>query len=523
MLTNDDLAKIVHINDDNELPGFASRRAGTFLARDGGKEPAVPRLAEIKQEVSRAIEKRGARRSCCPSAVSTSSARRSVAAADRGRPPAPGARSARAPGSAGRQSSTPAVHHRAAAAGYGRSAVNPFLAMATVEDLADRGDIPGVDGRTDEERTVKARSAEIVHQDHVQDGRLDRGVLHRGAQSSRPSAWGRTSSTPASCGFYSYGWVGWASTSSRRGSWPTTGILLPADDVRASHRALPVGGEVPVGAARRAAPVQPQTVFKLQHSTRSGRYEIFKNFTTAVDEQAKTAHDAYCAACSGSRTGCGRRCHVDEVEPIRSIADPVRDRRDLPTAPSPRDAQRPSPVAMNHRRPVEHRRGQRGPRPVHHRPERRLPPQRGQAGRVRPVRRDQRVPGQRGRHQIKIAQAPSRQAANCPAARSTVDRDHPVLDARRRPHRRRRTDIYSIEDIKQLIHDLKNTNPRARIHVKLVSQVGVGTRGDRRVKAHSDVVLISGHDGTGASAVVVKHAGGPWEPRPGRDPANAGS
>ncbi|MFL6168877.1 MAG: glutamate synthase-related protein, partial [Ornithinibacter sp.] len=74
-------------------------------------------------------------------------------------------------------------------------------------------------------------------------------------------------------------------------------------------------------------------------------------------------------------------------------------------------------------------------------------------------------------------------------------------------------DIYSIEDIKQLIHDLKNANPRARIHVKLVSQVGVGTVAAGVAKAFSDVVLISGHDGgTGASPLTsLKHAGAPWE------------
>jgi glutamate synthase (NADPH) large chain len=74
-------------------------------------------------------------------------------------------------------------------------------------------------------------------------------------------------------------------------------------------------------------------------------------------------------------------------------------------------------------------------------------------------------------------------------------------------------DIYSIEDIAQLIHDLKNANPRARIHVKLVSQVGVGTVAAGVSKAHADVVLISGHDGgTGASPLSsIKHAGGPWE------------
>src|SRR5574337_1490595 len=74
-------------------------------------------------------------------------------------------------------------------------------------------------------------------------------------------------------------------------------------------------------------------------------------------------------------------------------------------------------------------------------------------------------------------------------------------------------DIYSIEDIKQLIHDLKNSNPNARIHVKLVAEVGVGTIAAGVAKAFSDVVLISGFDGgTGASPLgSIKHAGLPWE------------
>jgi glutamate synthase domain-containing protein 2 len=74
-------------------------------------------------------------------------------------------------------------------------------------------------------------------------------------------------------------------------------------------------------------------------------------------------------------------------------------------------------------------------------------------------------------------------------------------------------DIYSIEDIKQLIHDLKNANPRARVHVKLVAEIGVGTVAAGVAKAFSDVVLISGHDGgTGASPLTsIKHGGIPWE------------
>ncbi|HEX5566584.1 MAG TPA: glutamate synthase-related protein, partial [Streptomyces sp.] len=74
-------------------------------------------------------------------------------------------------------------------------------------------------------------------------------------------------------------------------------------------------------------------------------------------------------------------------------------------------------------------------------------------------------------------------------------------------------DIYSIEDLAQLIHDLKNANPSARVHVKLVAEVGVGTVAAGVAKAHADVVLISGHDGgTGAAPLTsLKHAGGPWE------------
>ncbi|MBR4398746.1 MAG: glutamate synthase large subunit [Fibrobacter sp.] len=74
-------------------------------------------------------------------------------------------------------------------------------------------------------------------------------------------------------------------------------------------------------------------------------------------------------------------------------------------------------------------------------------------------------------------------------------------------------DIYSIEDLAQLIYDLRNSNPKARVSVKLVSEVGVGTVAAGVAKAHADVVLISGHDGgTGASPLTsIKHAGLPWE------------
>ena len=86
-------------------------------------------------------------------------------------------------------------------------------------------------------------------------------------------------------------------------------------------------------------------------------------------------------------------------------------------------------------------------------------------------------------------------------------------------------DIYSIEDLAQLIYDLKNANPQARISVKLVAEVGVGTVAAGVAKAHADVVLISGHDGgTGASPLTsIKHARHAVGARPGRDAAGAGA
>ena len=82
-------------------------------------------------------------------------------------------------------------------------------------------------------------------------------------------------------------------------------------------------------------------------------------------------------------------------------------------------------------------------------------------------------------------------------------------------------DIYSIEDLKQLINDAKMANPKARIHVKLVSEFGVGTIAAGVAKCHADVVLISGYDGgTGAAPLnAIKHAGTPWRsacPKPSR-------
>ena len=155
--------------------------------------------------------------------------------------------------------------------------------------------------------------------------------------------------------------------------------------------------------------------------------------------------------------------------------------------------------------------GGEDPRALPPRRQRRLAAQRDQAGRLGPLRRHQRVPGQRRRPADQ--DGAGRQAGRRrPAARATrCTRGSPRCATRRPasalisppPHH----DIYSIEDLAQLIHDLKNANPLARIHVKLVAEVGVGTVAAGVAKAHADVVLISGHDGgTGASPLTAHQA-----------------
>jgi glutamate synthase (NADPH/NADH) large chain len=150
------------------------------------------------------------------------------------------------------------------------------------------------------------------------------------------------------------------------------------------------------------------------------------------------------------------------------------------------------------------------------RSQRGLAQQRHQAGGLRPLRRHGCLPGQR--HGLADQNGPGGQAGRGRAAARfqglSLDRQDPARTPyvgliSPPPHH----DIYSIEDLAQLIHDLKNANPRARINVKLVSEVGVGTVAAGVAKARLIVILISGESGgTGASPQgSIRHAGLPWE------------
>ena len=257
----------------------------------------------------------------------------------------------------------------------------------------------------------------------------------------------------------------------------------------------------------------PRTVQKLQHATREGRYDIFKEYTTLVDEQA----DAAVTLRSLLRLKpAATPLPLDQVEDVASIL-----RRFSTGAMSygsiSEEAHSTLAIAMNalggksntgeggedeDRFDVDDPRGNR-----------RSAIKQVASGRF----------GVTSRYlvnaddiQIKMAQgAKPGEGGQLPGSKV-----YPWIAKTRHstpgvglisppPHH----DIYSIEDLAQLIYDLKNANDRARIHVKLVAEQGVGTIAAGVAKAHADVILISGHDGgTGAAPLTsLKHAGTPWE------------
>src|SRR5436309_485278 len=257
----------------------------------------------------------------------------------------------------------------------------------------------------------------------------------------------------------------------------------------------------------------PETVFKLQHATRSGQYRIFKEYTTLVDDQNRNR-----ATLRGlfDFKLAQTPIPLDEVEPVESIV-----KRFATGAMSygsiSLEAHETLAIAMN-RIGGKSNTGEGGEDPARYR--------RDPNGDSRRSAIKQVASGRFGVTseylvnaddlQIKMAQgAKPGEGGQLPGHKvypwiAKVRHSTPGVGLIAPPPHH---DIYSIEDLAQLIHDLKNANPRARISVKLVAIAGVGTIAAGVAKAHADVVLISGHDGgTGASPLTsIKHGGVPWE------------
>jgi glutamate synthase (ferredoxin) len=258
----------------------------------------------------------------------------------------------------------------------------------------------------------------------------------------------------------------------------------------------------------------PETVYRLQHATRTGKYEIFKEYTRRIDEQ----NERLCTLRGLLKFKLGEQPSVplDEVEPIEAIV-----KRFATGAMSygsiSAEAHETLAIAMN-RLGGKSNTGEGGEDPARYVP---LPNGDSKRSAIKQV-----ASGRFGvtseylvsadELQIKMAQgAKPGEGGQLPGHKvwpwiAKVRHSTPGVGLISPPPHH---DIYSIEDLAQLIFDLKNANHKARISVKLVAEVGVGTVAAGVAKAHADVVLISGHDGgTGASPITsLKHAGVPWE------------
>ncbi|WP_198679161.1 glutamate synthase large subunit [Thermomonospora amylolytica] len=512
IIDNDELAKIVHINDEGALPHLQAHVVHGLYEVDGGGEALQRRLEEICAEVSAAIED-GARiivlsdrgadrtRAAIPSLLLTGAVHHHLIRQ----------KARTRVGLVVETGEARECHHMALLIGYGASAVNPYLAIETVEDLIATGALPGLDPAKAARNMVKAYGKGVLK--IMSKMGVSTVASYTGAQIFEAIGLGPEVIDRCFTG-----------TTSRLGG---VGFDVIAEEVAKRHRrAYPVGGNEPahrtleVGGEyqwrREGEPhlFNPETVFKLQHSTRTRRYEIFKEYTRLVDEQSEklmTLRGLF-------RLKEGERppVPIEEVEPASEIVKRFSTGA-MSYGSISAEAHETLAIAMN-RLGGKSNTGEGGEDPERFTPD--------PNGDLRRSAIKQVASGRFGVTaeyltnaddiQIKMAQgAKPGEGGQLPGHKV-----YPWIAKTRHstpgvglisppPHH----DIYSIEDLAQLIHDLKNSNPAARIHVKLVAEVGVGTVAAGVSKAHADVVLISGHDGgTGASPLTsIKHAGAPWE------------
>src|SRR4051812_26945956 len=494
VIDNDELAKIIHINQDGDLPGFQAVTVSGLYKVAGGAAALQARLDEICRHVSEAIED-GARivvlsdrdstaeLAPIPSLLLTGAVHHHLIR-DKTRTRV---------GLIVEAGDVREVHHVALLIGYGAAAVNPYLAMETVEDLVRAGIIDsGLDPQKAVRNYIKA---------------LGKGVLKVMSKMGISTVASYTGAQVFEAIGLSQALVNkyFTGTASRLG-----GVGLPAihDEVAARHRAaypdnpldtahrrLWVGGEYQWRREGEQHLFNPETVFKLQHATRTRRYEIYKEYTSAVDEQAERLMTL--RGLFRLKDGERQPVPIDEVEPVSEIVKRFSTGA-MSYGSISKEAHETLAIAMN-RLGARSNTGEGGEDP-----DRYVTLANGDSKKSAIKQVASGRFGVTSEYlvnstdlQIKMAQgAKPGEGGELPGYKV-----YPWIARTRHstpgvglisppPHH----DIYSIEDIKQLIHDLKNANPQARVHVKLVAEVGVGTVAAGVSKAHADVVLISGHD-----------------------------
>ena len=512
VIDNDELAKIIHVNADGDYPGLSAHVIrGLFSIADGG-DSLRDRLNEIKAEVSQAIndgahiivlsDRDGdAENAPIPSLLLTSAVHHHLIRE----------KTRTKVGLVVEAGDVREVHHVALLIGYGAACVNPYLAMESAEDLVLQGVISGITPEKAVKNLIKS---------------LGKGVLKVMSKMGISTIASYTGAQVFEAIGLSQEVVDeyFVGTTSRLGGVSLD--IIAQETIARHHVAYPPGGEVPgtkrlpIGGEyqwrREGEPhlFDPQTVFTLQHSTRNKRYDIFKRYTDRVNEQSTRLMTL--RGLFQFKDGVNPPISIDEVESISEIIKRFSTGA-MSYGSVSAEVHETLAIAMN-RLGGKSNTGEGGEEP-----ERYLPMANGDSKRsaIKQV-----ASGRFGVNsnylvnsddiQIKIAQgAKPGEGGQLPG-----NKVYPWIAKARYstpgvglisppPHH----DIYSIEDLAQLIHDLKNANKNARVHVKLVAEVGVGTVAAGVSKAHADVVLISGHDGgTGASPLTsLKHAGAPWE------------
>ncbi len=400
------------------------------------------------------------------------------------------------------------VHHFALLLGFGAGAINPYLAFETLDDMIRQGILTGMDHKTAVKNFLKAAGKGVVKT--MAKMGISTIQSYRGAQIFEAIGINR---------YVIDKYFTW--TASRIEG---VGIEEIAREVLLRHNhAFPdrqVNGEVldPGGQYqwRRDGEYHlfnPETIHKLQLATRTNNYKVFKEYSALVNEQSKnlcTLRGLF------ELKFAPTPIPLEEVEPVESIVKRFKTGA-MSYGSISQEAHEALAIAMN-RIGGKSNTGEGGEDPARYVP---LPNGDSKNSAIKQV-----ASGRFGvtshylvnaqELQIKMAQgAKPGEGGELPGAKV-----YPWIAKVRGttagvglisppPHH----DIYSIEDLAELIHDLKNANRHARISVKLVAEVGVGTIAAGVAKAHADVVLISGHDGgTGASPLSsIKHAGAPWE------------
>ncbi|MGY4392499.1 glutamate synthase (NADPH/NADH) large chain [Streptomyces sp. TE12347] len=508
VIDNDELAKLIHINADGDMPGMKAATLSGLYRVSGGGEALAARIEAIRAEADAAIAN-GARlivlsdrhsdaeHAPIPSLLLTSAVHHHLIAT----------KQRTQVGLLVEAGDVREVHHVALLIGYGAAAVNPYLAMESVEDLLRAGTfLSGLEPEQAIKNLIYALGKGVLKV--MSKMGISTVASYRGAQVFEAVGLNDEfvetyfNGTATKIGGAGLDVIAKEVAARHAKAYPVSGIA-------ATHRALEIGGEYQWRREGEPHLFDPETVFRLQHATRNRRYDIFKQYTARVNEQSERLMTL--RGLFGFKSD-REAISIDEVE---SVADIVKrfSTGAMSYGSISKEAHETLAIAMN-QLGAKSNTGEGGEDPDRlYDPARRSSIKQVASGRFGVTSEylvnadDIQIKMAQGAKPGEGGQLPGHKVY--PWVAKTRHSTPGVGLISPPPHH----DIYSIEDLAQLIHDLKNANPVARIHVKLVSEVGVGTVAAGVSKAHADVVLISGHDGgTGASPLTsLKHAGGPWE------------